>query len=996
MKNLLWVILLASLCIGDDGNYFQQHVAYDIEVTLDDSAHTLDAYEKIVYTNNSPDTLHFIWFHLWPNAYKNTETAFAKQRERFLNKSFILSEEKNRGYIDSLHFKIDDVPALIEPHHEWIDVVKVLLIKPLDPGGQIAIETPFFVKIPKVFSRLGHIGKHYEITQWYPKPAVYDHKGWHPMPYLNMGEFYSEFGSFDVKITLHEDYRIMATGDLINGEDEYSWLDSLAAAGDSLHSLDKKDFKKALKKLKEGKKEEKIKLIDKLISLFKKKDKTEKEREEPKYKTLHFHQDNVHDFAWFADKKWIVRKGSLYLADSTREITLWSMYKPKNAEMWENSIEYLHDSGYWYSQLIGEYPYNHISAVDGDLSAGGGMEYPNITVISKMSSKHSLENVIMHEVGHNWFYGTLGSNERDHAWMDEGLNTFTNIRYWHKKYGNNAKYVFNEFTQEKLGSFSIGKRLKYGAFGYIGYTTWIKLGDEEPLETYSNAFKRDVNYWLSYSKTGLYSWHLLDYLGEDTIDTIMHSYYEDWEFKHPYPEDYFTYFNRFSNKDLSWYIHDVFYETGTVDYAASIIGNDAVFINYGSLTVPFEVAFYNGERNEISRLWLENVERVKSIPLPEGTESIIIDPDETLPDYNRPNNATSKPLVFTWVFDQPQYYKSEIFWMPWLFSANHYNGWTPGMNFYHGFVPGYDYGIGIRPMWDIKHDEIIGSAKYMRTLHGGQIFYTNTFNVEFERNAGRKGFHVDYEGKRKEKLQRYPVWTTTFSIDYNNIMKDAVDPSYYRFGEFTVGYAEMKLHHRPNPLLNYYLRSGIKAGIQNSKFLRFHMQTNIYYIFSKKIKTKIRIWAGGFIDGGDIPKQYYTYLSGNVDPDFRNIFLFNRTADVNDISIGTGQYDIGGPSIHGLVLKNNKMLGVDKWVISVNFDITVPKFLGKSFVDIAVVEGEEPYIDLGVKKSFGPIVFIIPLYQSWDDKPLIVDNGSIVDRIRIQLNISSFNFRNLF
>jgi hypothetical protein len=129
--------------------------------------------------------------------------------------------------------------------------------------------------------------------------------------------------------------------------------------------------------------------------LFKNKKKIKEEKKKTKFKTLHFHQDKVHDFAWFADKKWIVRKGSLFLVDSTKEITLWSMYKPKNAEMWENSIEYLHDAGYWYSKFTGDYPYDHITAVDGDLSAGGGMEYPNITVISKMGSKHLLEITVM-------------------------------------------------------------------------------------------------------------------------------------------------------------------------------------------------------------------------------------------------------------------------------------------------------------------------------------------------------------------------------------------------------------------------------------------------------------------------------------------------------------------------------------------------------------------------------------------------------------------------
>ena len=103
--------IFAALCFGFERDYFQQHVAYEIDVTLDDSSHTLSAFEKIVYTNNSPDTLHFIWFHIWPNAYKNTETAFAKQRERFLSTSFIFSDEKNRGYIDSLQFNINNIPA---------------------------------------------------------------------------------------------------------------------------------------------------------------------------------------------------------------------------------------------------------------------------------------------------------------------------------------------------------------------------------------------------------------------------------------------------------------------------------------------------------------------------------------------------------------------------------------------------------------------------------------------------------------------------------------------------------------------------------------------------------------------------------------------------------------------------------------------------------------------------------------------------------------------
>ena len=263
-------------------------VKYEIDVTLNDTAHTLSAYERLEYTNNSPDTLEFIWFHLWPNAYKNDSTAFAKQQIKSGSRRFVNADEEDRGFIDSLNFLVDGIKAKWENHTDWIDIAKIMLPNLLLPGKSVIIETPFFIKLPLVFSRLGHSGKHYEITQWYPKPAVYDHKGWHPMPYLNMGEFYSEFGIFDVKITLPKDYRLMATGDLVNGEDELHWLDSLAAKGDSLHALPKKELKK------------KLKLMKKYAKRIEKEDSSAIEM-----KTIHFHQENVHDFAWFADKNWI-------------------------------------------------------------------------------------------------------------------------------------------------------------------------------------------------------------------------------------------------------------------------------------------------------------------------------------------------------------------------------------------------------------------------------------------------------------------------------------------------------------------------------------------------------------------------------------------------------------------------------------------------------------------------------------------------------------------
>jgi hypothetical protein len=257
-----------------------------------------------------------------------------------------------------------------------------------------------------------------------------------------------------------------------------------------------------------------------------------------------------------------------------------------------------------------------------------------------------------------------------------------------------------------------------------------------------------------------------------------------------------------------------------------------------------------------------------------------------------------------------------------------------------------------------------------------------------------------FEGKRKEHLKRYPVWTSIATIDYHNIEEKAVDPavdsSYYDKWSIAVGFAELKFHNRPNPYLAYHFRTGIKTSIVGSQFMRFNIQTNINYRFTKEIKTKLRIWIGGFIVDNDIPKQYQTYLSGNIDPDFRNNFIYNRTSDINDISIGTRQYDIGGPSIHGLILEDDKMKGVEDWVISANFDITVPKFPGKPFIDLAVVEGGDSYIDFGIRKSFGPLEIILPLYQSWDKNGFVTDTDWLLKRMRISLRLSDFNIQNLF
>ncbi|MFO7832515.1 MAG: hypothetical protein R6V31_00275, partial [Halohasta sp.] len=280
--------------------------------------------------NHSPDTLHFIWFHLWPNAYSNNSTQLAKQVLRANGKSKLFDDPELSGFIDSLDFKINGRQVQWNLMPDQPDICRIDLNEPLKAGDTILITTPFRVKIPKgVTSRLGHIGESYQISQWYPKPAVYDQDGWHQMPYLDQGEFYSEFGKFDVSITLPDNYIVGATG-ILQNQREIEKLEKLAAdtswANASYYG--KVPFPASSKQK----------------------------------KTLRYIANGVHDFAWFADKRFNVMKGKIKLPGTGKEVTTWVMFTNRQSNLWKDALDYVNDVILWASEKIGDYPYERFTA----------------------------------------------------------------------------------------------------------------------------------------------------------------------------------------------------------------------------------------------------------------------------------------------------------------------------------------------------------------------------------------------------------------------------------------------------------------------------------------------------------------------------------------------------------------------------------------------------------------------------------------------------------
>jgi hypothetical protein len=383
-----------------------------------------------------------------------------------------------------------------EADPENIDILKIFLPKGLPTGEKAIIKTPFFVKIPTYSSRSGHLDQSYIICQWYPKPAVYDSKGWHPIPYLDQGEFYSEFGSFDVKITVPASYVIGATGALQNPDE----LNNYKELGKNNNLSGEKVVKY-------------------------------KPTGSGPTKTLEYKGDNIHDFAWFADKDFIIRYDTAQLT-SGKILDIFTFSYETGNKNWEKSISYVEDAIRRYSDWIGEYPYPVAQAVEGPKNVmSGGMEYPMITLItSPDADEPELDGVIAHEVGHNWFYGILASNERDHAWMDEGMNTYFQFRYEGEKYKANS--VFGKMLPAEL------KTKPLADFFATIYMALSDIPMEEAIETPSANFSDKEKYGtVVYLKTAIWMYIVEVSIGADKLDKVIKAYFNDWKFKHPYPEN---------------------------------------------------------------------------------------------------------------------------------------------------------------------------------------------------------------------------------------------------------------------------------------------------------------------------------------------------------------------------------------------------------------------------------------------------------------------------
>jgi hypothetical protein len=624
---------------------WQQHIKYNIDVKMDVTTNKINGVEKIEYTNNSPDTLNKIYFHLYWNAFQPNSSMDVRSRE--LGKTVLRQDRYGNNILDwdgrvtnrISQLKENEIgyqkvktvtingkqQKLIE--HETI--LEVVLDKPLAAKSKLLLDVSFEAQVPIQIRRSGRDSKEgirYSMSQWYPKMVEYDYQGWNANQYIAR-EFYGVWGDFDVKITIDKNYMVAATGVLQNP--------NTIGFGYSTPGL-------------------KVpKIATSTI-------------------TWNFKGENIHDFVWTADP------GYAHISKEVRkDLTLHVFYKATttaNDSAWNNVLWAAEKALPYMEKRFGKYPYPQYSFIQG---GDGGMEYAMATLIRGAGL-----GTVFHEWTHSWYQHILGTNESLFAWMDEGFTSFAEneiSNYYNENFAQQSPWTSDAAKASIAKQFEKEKNdLPAGqADNYAGYFGLAKSPYEEPMTVHADHFNTNYGYSLAaYSKGSVFLNQLGYIIGDSVRDKVLLAYYNQWKFKHPNANDFVRVAEKLSGITLQWYKEYWVYTTKTIDYAVGNINLDTttgktmlLFKRVGKMPMPLDVLVtYKDGSKELHYIPLDLMlgnkqEEANDIPRivhtecqwthPEYTfainrkvseiKSIEIDPTYRMADVNRSNNKLVIP-----------------------------------------------------------------------------------------------------------------------------------------------------------------------------------------------------------------------------------------------------------------------------------------------------------------------------------------------------------------
>jgi hypothetical protein len=609
--------------------YWQQRVDYTIRAALDTAAKRLSGAETIRYTNNSPDTLRFVWMQLDQNLFRqgSTGSLLFPSESRFGSAGF------QGGFdIDSIvQCNTDGQPGsaaaatrrkrrqkttatppprcLPGPLKTRVDdtMMYLELGAPIAPGGTTTFELAYGFSIPEHGAdRMGRDGALYEMAQWYPRMAVYDDvHGWNTDQYLGQGEFYLEYGNIAYEVTVPAGYIVAGTGVLQNPANvltaaQRGRLATALKSDTTIHIVTEPELSSgAARPVRQG-------------SL-----------------TWRFRAENVRDVAWAASPEY------LWDASGWEGVLAQAFYRPAALDTWKEAAKMSRYSIREYSTRWFGYPYPQISAVEGPVS---GMEYPMLAMEARGNDGPDLYSVLTHEIGHMWYPMVVGSDERRYAWMDEGFNTFINTfseeGYWHRD---------DSAVRQRERTLVIG----------IDQTPTA-----QPIMTPANRYKTSDNLLsLAYVKPSIMLLTLRNkVLGPEVFDSAFREYTRRWAFKHPQPADFFRTIEEVSGRDLAWFWRGFFYTSAALDQTVesvkqdSLGGSQLTLANLGDAVMPVELELgFEDSTTELVKLpveiWYGGNRYVYAINPGKTIVSARVNPDGTLPDAVTSNDGWKRPAA---------------------------------------------------------------------------------------------------------------------------------------------------------------------------------------------------------------------------------------------------------------------------------------------------------------------------------------------------------------
>ncbi|MEO0776559.1 MAG: M1 family metallopeptidase [Bacteroidota bacterium] len=503
---LLLALLPLSLLTAQPDRWMQK-VDYQMEIDFDVATHRFSGQQRLAYSNNSPDALERVFYHLYFNAFQpgsmmSVRTTQLPDGDKRIKGRIEKMNELEIGYQKITSLKMDGLDCAYEVVGT---ILEVQLPRAIPAGGQVIFEMEFEAQVPLQVRRSGRDnseGISYSMSQWYPKLCEYDYQGWHSNPYIGR-EFHGVWGDFDVSIKIDKRYTVGGTGVLQN-PDQVGY--GYEAAGLTVAPPSG-----------------------------------------PKT-TWRFVAENVHDFVWAADPDYT---HTTYQAKDGPLMHFLYQKNESTEEVWALLPGIMDRAFSYINQTYGKYPYPVYSFIQG---GDGGMEYPMATLITGERSLNSLVGVSVHELMHSWYQMILGTNESLYAWMDEGFTSYASDEVMNYLAGEGLLPGRKQVDNPHLSS-------------YQGFVNFVKSGLEEPLSTHADHFETNAAYGVGSYVKGAIFLHQLEYVvGEDAFDRGMLEYFNTWKFKHPNPNDFIRVMEKVSGLELDWYKEYFVYTTKTTDY----------------------------------------------------------------------------------------------------------------------------------------------------------------------------------------------------------------------------------------------------------------------------------------------------------------------------------------------------------------------------------------------------------------------------------------------